>query len=109
MQSDNFDNVKSVVDEAAVDALLSARLEHKLCKRFSEADELEDELLKMGVRVNDKQQEWHTFTRTGSELRSRETYAYVPGDFEHTVDLEEAERLVAQRNIFKVGRGFART
>jgi len=104
----------SEVDEAVVDALLSERLEFKLTKQFRDADELEDKLLNMGVRVNDNQGEWFTFTKsagaqrgeTGGELTARELYSFVPGDSPHSVNVEEAEKLVTQRCLLKKERRF---
>ena len=48
----------SILHFAAVEDMLSKRVEAKLAKRYEEADRLQGDLARMGVACNDRQRTW---------------------------------------------------
>lgn len=88
------------VDEAVVAAMLEKRREAKRAKEFDAADQMQSELLAMGVWVNDK-------TKTWSATKDRQPKGYkLVGEVPEGVEVEAVTALLAKRVEAKKARNF---
>ena len=92
------------VDVAAVEAMLEKRREAKKAKDFGAADDIQEELLAMGVFVNDKERTW----MAKKEPRSKGPAPFtLSGAAPEGVDVAAVEALLEERIGFKKARDWA--
>lgn len=91
-----------------INGMLAERLARKFNRDFKGADKIQEELLKAGVFVNDKNREWRA---DGKSFSGFEPNRYTMSDLCETPDdstLEEIESMIKFRALLKADRLFQR-
>jgi len=83
------------IDVAMVEEMLFQRSQLRQDRNFVEADAIQEELIRMGVTVFDREMKW--FVGAASNKISRFAYERETGD-DNPCDVEAVERLIAERS-----------
>jgi len=95
--------------EQEIDARIAERLQCKLNRQFRRADQIQEELQRVGVYVNDKGRQWRADGELFSVKRQPEDVFFTQSEYSLPVDEDEVKRmqeLVDERAAAKQNRDF---